>query len=457
MSTESNQNQLEKRRCPACGAEVKASAKFCSKCGAPLDKENSEEMPVQPPKKAKQKWIWIAAVAVVVVIAAAVCIKVVSSHNSVGTAFSENGETTHSRVPIPADELFDCESGIWRQWESDISMEYDGDLAWYEGSTEIEYYPDEDIEVFQLNITEENKEDLCSETELEEYPIDLYEYFEVDLSGINYDGNHFSRKARIYRDRDSDGGAFYWQDTSEDFLYYFETDNFHFSKSETESTSLDFLDVFPNADTITWGDSAYNVWMEYDGDLTFHTENEMMYVPGDEIHISKRTDDINDSEPEEYYADLPGLQFERYEMDLNITYEDGSVCAYTFFLYCLDNGDNTVVYWYEPDSVEKYCFTVYYKTGADSPFSYPLPERKLYYMENDQMSGEDVAFLQAALSSLGDLVNETFYEGDITTVFDEETEQGVKRFQEYMNLEVDGIVGSKTLGAIEAMLSMDEQ
>lgn len=73
------------------------------------------------------------------------------------------------------------------------------------------------------------------------------------------------------------------------------------------------------------------------------------------------------------------------------------------------------------------------------------------------MSGSDVAFLQAALLSVGTLSGEEFYDGEITSVFDEETKQGVKQFQEYMGLEVDGIVGPMTLGTLEAMLSMDEE
>ena len=234
MADKLKTEQESKRRCPMCGAEMRAGAKFCPKCGVPLMQEKTPAVADSQQKKGKKnriKPIWLAVGAVAVILAVVVGAVYVKNNSSGDASAEGSASPMEERIQIDADALFDCESGIWRQWESDISMEYDGDLAWYEGSTEIEYYPDEDIEVFQLNITEENKEDLCSETELEEYPIDLYEYFEVDLSGINYDGNHFSRKARIYRDRDSDGGAFYWQNTTDEFVYYFESDDFQIGRA----------------------------------------------------------------------------------------------------------------------------------------------------------------------------------------------------------------------------------
>ena len=456
MADKLKTEQESKRRCPMCGAEMRAGAKFCPKCGVPLMQEKTPAVADSQQKKGKKnriKPIWLAVGAVAVILAVVVGAVYVKNNSSGDASAEGSASPMEERIQIDADALFDCESGIWRQWESDISMEYDGDLAWYEGSTEIEYYPDEDIEVFQINITEENKEDLCSETELEEYPIDLYEYFEVDLSGINYDGNHFSRKARIYRDRDSDGGAFYWQNTTDEFVYYFESDDFHSVETGTGYSEVDFLDVFVNADILVWGDSANDIWMEYDDGLTIHTQNGLETFQPQDIYLSERTDEMDENEPEEYYADLSALQFDRYLLQLVGTDDVPEDIS----LYCLDGGSNQVVYWYIPETEQKFCFTSFYKTSRESAFSYELPIRKLYYREDDLMSGSDVAFLQAALLSVGTLSGEEFYDREITSVFDEETKQGVKQFQEYMGLEVDGIVGPMTLGTLEAMLSMDEE
>jgi peptidoglycan hydrolase-like protein with peptidoglycan-binding domain len=60
-------------------------------------------------------------------------------------------------------------------------------------------------------------------------------------------------------------------------------------------------------------------------------------------------------------------------------------------------------------------------------------------------SGPKVESLQKALAAFG--VNP----GPIDGLFGPQTEAAVKRFQKKAGLQEDGIVGSKTMGAIEAM------
>lgn len=60
-------------------------------------------------------------------------------------------------------------------------------------------------------------------------------------------------------------------------------------------------------------------------------------------------------------------------------------------------------------------------------------------------SGEAVKRLQERLKEFG------FYQGDITSNFDEKTEAAVKAFQEADGLAADGIVGVGTLHALNLL------
>ncbi|NES19836.1 MAG: peptidoglycan-binding protein [Symploca sp. SIO3E6] len=61
------------------------------------------------------------------------------------------------------------------------------------------------------------------------------------------------------------------------------------------------------------------------------------------------------------------------------------------------------------------------------------------------LSGDGVKRLQERLQEFG------FYQGDITSNFDEETENSVKAFQEADGLAADGIVGLITLHALNLL------
>ena len=60
-------------------------------------------------------------------------------------------------------------------------------------------------------------------------------------------------------------------------------------------------------------------------------------------------------------------------------------------------------------------------------------------------SGDGVKRLQERLLEFG------FYQGDITSNFDEETEASVKAFQDADGLAADGIVGVMTLHALNLL------
>jgi N-acetylmuramoyl-L-alanine amidase len=57
-------------------------------------------------------------------------------------------------------------------------------------------------------------------------------------------------------------------------------------------------------------------------------------------------------------------------------------------------------------------------------------------------STEEVGILQERLKEFG------FYQGSVTSVFDQATQDAVKKFQEDNSLVVDGLVGLMTLHAL---------
>lgn len=78
---------------------------------------------------------------------------------------------------------------------------------------------------------------------------------------------------------------------------------------------------------------------------------------------------------------------------------------------------------------------------------YTLPERKLYYQPDDLMCGDDVRYIQYVLLKC-DIID-TDENGDVSGVFDEETDAAVRVYQQDHGLEVDGIVGEYTRAAME--------
>lgn len=78
---------------------------------------------------------------------------------------------------------------------------------------------------------------------------------------------------------------------------------------------------------------------------------------------------------------------------------------------------------------------------------YPIPERTLYYDAENPLTGDDVKYVQAALTEME-------YSGiTMNGVYDSATEDAVIRFQENHNLIVDGRAGEQTIGELQESLS----
>ncbi len=71
----------------------------------------------------------------------------------------------------------------------------------------------------------------------------------------------------------------------------------------------------------------------------------------------------------------------------------------------------------------------------------------IFALSKKGSSGDEVSAIQTKLKDKG------FYKGDIDGLFGSETEKAVKAFQKAEGLETDGIVGSKTLKALNLSLS----
>lgn len=77
---------------------------------------------------------------------------------------------------------------------------------------------------------------------------------------------------------------------------------------------------------------------------------------------------------------------------------------------------------------------------------YPIPERTLYYDADNPMTGDDVKYVQAALTEMA-------YTGiTLNGTYDSATEDAVIRFQENHNLVVDGRAGPQTIGELTESL-----
>lgn len=78
---------------------------------------------------------------------------------------------------------------------------------------------------------------------------------------------------------------------------------------------------------------------------------------------------------------------------------------------------------------------------------YPIPARTLYYDADNPLTGDDVKYVQAALTEME-------YSGiTLNGVYDSATEDAVIRFQENHNLIVDGRAGEQTIGELQESLS----
>lgn len=77
---------------------------------------------------------------------------------------------------------------------------------------------------------------------------------------------------------------------------------------------------------------------------------------------------------------------------------------------------------------------------------YPIPERTLYYDAENPLTGDDVKYVQAALTEME-------YSGiTLSGEYDSATEDAVIRFQENHNLVVDGRAGQQTIGELTESL-----
>lgn len=79
--------------------------------------------------------------------------------------------------------------------------------------------------------------------------------------------------------------------------------------------------------------------------------------------------------------------------------------------------------------------------------SYIMPERELYYEPNDEMFGDDVRGVQLVLMELGFI--ELDENGDVSGIFDAETEAAVREYQRMNDLDPDGIVAGETLELLQ--------